>query len=198
MSEQHPNGEDIARMLREQGPARAPEDLSDEVMRQVRAEQPQPQRARRFRLPRMRSVLVPALGLATAAALVVGVAHLGSLSGSSSSAGASSGSGGGEAGASEKAAPQHAAAPDVQRRFVISSRAAKGLTIYGLMRPPQSTKAATTGSAEPNGIATNEPYTLTVKGNRYDAARDRLQRLALAHAGHRSEPSVIVTLRRKP
>jgi hypothetical protein len=193
MSDQHPNGEDIARMLREQGPAKAPPDLADEVLRQVRAEAP-PKPARRFRIPRPRAVLVPALGLAGAAALVFGIAHLGSMSGSSSSAGASSAESG--AGGGTAAAPlRHPAAG--KRAFAIPAQSAKTLSTYGALVPPSPSGLSTNATSQ--AVAGHKaPYTLTVKGAQYDQALARLRFLSAAHKQHQHEPSVVVTLRRKP
>jgi hypothetical protein len=196
MSDQHPNGEDIARMLREQGPVQAPPDLADDVMRQVRAEA-QPKPARRFRLPRLRPVLIPALGLAAAAALVVGITHLGSLSSSSSSAGLAGG-------AESRAVPQRSAATlGAGHRFVIPSSAAGSLSQFGVIVPhPSTTKTAGAGSGSStpsaNGLSPPAPYTLTVHGSEWRAAHDRLQTLALAHARNEGQPSVVVILKRKP
>jgi hypothetical protein len=199
MSDQHPNGEDIARMLREQGPVQAPPELADDVMRQVRAET-RPTPARRFRLPRLRPVLIPALGLAAAAALVVGIAHLGHT-GSSSSAGLAGG-------AESRAVPQHSPATlGLGRRFVIPSSAARSLSQFGVIVPhPSSTKTAAAGansgslSGTPSASDLNgkSQYTLTVHGTEWRSARDRLQTLALAHERNRGERSVVVILKRKP
>jgi hypothetical protein len=87
--------EDIARRLREEGPAPAPPDLADEVMAQVRAEP----RRRRRRAPRVS--WRPVLGWAAAAVVLVavgfGIARLpggGSSSSASSSAPAAASGGG--------------------------------------------------------------------------------------------------------
>ena len=193
MSDQHPNGEDIARMLREQGPVQAPPDLADEVMRQVRAEpQERPKPARRFRMPQLRSVLVPAIGLALVAALIVGIAHAPHGS-SSSSAGASSAAGGG----TEAAAPRVLHSSAARRAFAIPAGSAKSLSIYGPLTPPAPSGTATSNMAQ--GAKDNvAPYTLTLRGVQYAQALHRLRGLAAAHKRHPHEPTVVVILRRKP
>jgi hypothetical protein len=213
MSDQHPNGDDIARMLREQGRVQAPPDLADEVMRQVRAEpreQPKPER-RRFRLPSMGSVLVPALGIALVAALIVGIAH--APHGSSSSAGGGSSaaleqhsaaagpsSGGGAGGSTRAAAPK---AADARSAFVISSDAARKLTVFGPLAPTAK-GSATPSDLVPNAydsqaIANLPSYRLLVPASRYSAAAARLQLLARAYARqHSGRPAAVVILQRKP
>ena len=205
MSEQHPNGEEIARMLREQGPVEAPPDLADEVMRQVRTEAGTHRAKRRFQFRRP-AVLVPALGLAAAAALVVGISHLGSMSSSESSAGGESRAAAPSAG---NANVQHSAEKqgvNASRSFVISARAARSLSALGFVPPPKPTGSTATpstttpgSSADSSGSAlAGGKVTLTLRGPQYGVARARLQALALAHARHKSEPSVLVVLRRKP
>ena len=200
MSDQHPNGEEIARMLREQGPVQAPPDLADEVMRQVRTEAGTHRSKRRFQFRRP-AVLVPALGLAAAAALVVGISHLGSMSSSESSSGA----GGGTASAANGVIEKHPASDNLAGRFLISARAARSLSALGLVQTPKSTPpspSTTAGSSAGPGY-TPVPYAgakfmLTVPSSQWSTARARLQALASAHARHKNEPSVLVVLRRKP
>ena len=208
MSDHHPNGEDIARMLREQGPVQAPPDLADEVMRQVRTEpQERPKPARRFRLPQLRSVLVPAVGLAAAAGLVIGIARLGHT-GSSSSAGggassaavehSSSGAAGpANGGQGQSSVPKASARVLARGEFAVSADSAKTLTRYGVMRPPISRSAGESATA-PHAQAIRRPYTLTVPANRYAPALNRLRVLSAEHRQHRHEPTVVVILRRKP
>jgi hypothetical protein len=88
MSEFDPNQhEEIARRLREDGPAQAPADLAGEVMKQVRSE------PRRSTSAVRRPLVTLVAASLIVVALVAGLAKIGS--GSSSSAGGSSGSGGG-------------------------------------------------------------------------------------------------------
>jgi hypothetical protein len=210
MSEQHPNGEEIARMLREQGPVEAPPDLADEVMRQVRTEAGTHRAKRRFQFRRS-AVLVPALGLAAAAALVVGISHLGNLSSSESSAGGESRAAAPSAG---NANVQHSAEKqgvNASRSFVISARAARTLSsAFGLVPPLKPTGSTATPSTTTPGSSAHlsgagsgsavagGKVTLTLRGPQYGVARARLQALASAHARHKNEPSVLVVLRRKP
>jgi hypothetical protein len=147
-------------------------------------------------------MLVPALGLAAAAALVVGVTHLGNMSASSSSAGgsvaaplagSSSGSGGAGAQRSIRKTPDHRSVTPGSA-FRISSDAAKKLSVFGLLQP-RATAGSSSQSAAPNVTA---PYTLVVPASRYRLALARLRALSAEHRRHQHRPSVLVTLRRKP
>ncbi|MDX6520624.1 MAG: hypothetical protein QOF08_1229 [Gaiellales bacterium] len=83
MSELEPGQHDeIARRLRDEGPAQAPPDIAAEVMRRVRSE---PRPARRVRGP-LTNLLAAAVILA---ALVVGIAKLGGTGSGSASGGGS-------------------------------------------------------------------------------------------------------------
>jgi hypothetical protein len=117
--------EDVARRLREQGPASAPPRLLDSVMAQVRAEVRAEPRGRREwprRSPRWR----PVLGWATAAAALVaigfGVAHL-PTGGSSSSSSSSAESTRGPLGAAPSGSSAANAKVATSRAFTVSRRA---------------------------------------------------------------------------
>jgi len=194
-------------MLREQGPVEAPPDLADEVMRQVRTEAGTHRAKRRFQFRRP-AVLVPALGLAAAAALVVGISHLGNMSSSESSAGGESRAAAPSAGSANVQHSAEKQGVNAGRRFVISARAARSLSALGFVPPPKptgstATPSTTTGSSADSGGGSGSAVaggkvTLTLRSPQYGVARARLQALALAHARHKSEPSVLVVLRRKP
>ena len=174
MSDQHPNHEDIARMLREQGPVQAPPDLADEVMRTVRAESVvKPGRRWRMRLSRP-LVLVPALGAVAVAGIVAAVVFTGGPATQSSAESAALlhtradmekqgvAAGGGTAATlqsnGEKGVPDtpstHGAATGAEKRMAVS---VPGSSLTGrYFIPLTAARGLTTYGVVTNGV--NQPY----------------------------------------
>ena len=176
--------EDIARRLREEGPAPAPPDLADEVMAQVRAEP----RRRPRRAPRV--PWRPVLGWAAAAVVLVGIgfgiAHLphgaSSSSGSASSAGVSATAGGATNGASSRA-PQGLGETARPMQVYTVGRAA-GLRILGTLRSSGAARFNAPGSV----------VTVRVPPAAYRALQDPLARAERRYQDSPNGRRVIIRL----
>jgi hypothetical protein len=173
--EQH---EHITRMLREQGPAQSPPGLSDDVMRQVRAE------PRRRERPALRFVAVLAAAALLAVAAIAGISRLGG-SGSSSSAGSAAGGGTMKALAPEA---QSSGAGGATAEHNAPDDSAAKLIPYGPLQALAKVPAACPSST----------YTVHVPPGAYAQVADKLKRAARSNGAQATSTSAKVTVRRDP
>jgi hypothetical protein len=171
----HTDHEQLSRRLHEQGQAQAPADLAGDVMRQVRAEPRQPQRAW------LRPVALCAAVVVLLAASVAGLARIGGSGQSSSASSAAetrAGMGGGGAESTTKA-PQALNDVGTQR------------DVAGV-----PTDKLATLSPLPFCAAQANTYALRVPAGRYTAVSHQLQAWAAATAA--GAPTLDVQIRRAP